>query len=892
MTKLDAELLRQIAKWKAEGGAPRPVRVLLKYSGDLDAIKTHGFTVQTLLGEVAIGLVSLADLEALAALDNVVHIEAERYRRLNLKDSVPEINAPAVWSGVPSITGKNVVVGIVDTGIDIFHNSFRNPDGSTRILFLWDQTLSPQGAEKSPPAGFVGGVEFNAADINAALAAPNKPFRHFDVDGHGTHVAGTAAGNGSQSGHCHGANTYIGVAPQASLIIVKAQPDSNEYAVIPSAAPYTVTVANVAAWLSNNWVAYLTEWTTLKLVSANPGEGEFTVAAGVYTFNAADAGKAILINYIGSPGVPHFSNIYYLTGVAYIFQRAQTAGPNGSAMPAVVNLSLGGEIGPHDGTSHEETTLDGLIGGPTTGQVIVVSAGNDGGKDKTAVHTRPNYGLHAAGTIFSNQSRTLTFVVQPNDFETDYLDLWYSGTGVLSVTLTSPSGASVTADAAHPNINQALGADTVSITWSRNNSLNQKHEILMTISPPPPTPPVPPATKATRVAITTGQWTIRLKETAGANVDFDCWIALERSDFCPYFIAADQDLTHTITTPGSATNVITVGAYNPADSSLAEFSSRGPTPNTATGTGRQKPDICGPGVGIFAPKSGKRSESCCCDCCLDFYVAMEGTSQAAPHVTGVVALMLQKNSSFNSRVYKSEIQATGRIPTPIPDTPLPNNDWGYGKIDAEEAVHAIPGANPLPHGGPHPMAFNGAGAGGGALGKRGGRERLDTLPLAALWPASLPTPQRLRKVMAMLHGDPMGQLVAALISNHFDEVFHLINSNRRIAMRWHCMHGPLLIRELVRAVEHEDVPLLPAQIAGDSIAERLSAMLVLLARYGSPALRIDVERYSSMALALPGMTIGNIPLLWERSTIADAGVVSQTRIDYGYAAWNTRTDSA
>jgi subtilisin family serine protease len=221
MTKVDAKLLRQLALLK-EGRSVRPtdpVRVLLRFSKDLDAIKALGFTAATVIGEVAIGVVNLGQVEQLAALDNVVHIESEQLRRLHLKDSVPEIHADQVWHGIPSITGAGVAVGIVDTGIDIFHKSFRNSDGSTCIRYIWDQTLSPQGAEKSPPDGFVGGVEFDWTDINAALATPDKPFRHVDLEGHGTHTAGTAAGNGSQSGHCHLANTYVGVAPRASLLI-------------------------------------------------------------------------------------------------------------------------------------------------------------------------------------------------------------------------------------------------------------------------------------------------------------------------------------------------------------------------------------------------------------------------------------------------------------------------------------------------------------------------------------------------------------------------------------------------------------------------------------------------------------------------------------------------
>jgi subtilisin family serine protease len=870
MTKVDAKLLRQLALLK-EGGSVRPtdpVRVLLRFSKDLDEIKAHGFTAETVIGEVAIGVVNLGQVEQLAALDNVVHIESEQLRRLHLKDSVPEIHADQVWHGVPSITGAGVAVGIVDTGIDIFHKSFRNSDGSTRIRYIWDQTLTPQGAEKSPPAGFVGGVEFDWTDINAALATPDKPFRHVDLEGHGTHTAGTGAGNGSQSGDCHLANTYVGVAPGASLIIVKCQIDEpTEYGIIPAAAPFTVTVANVAAWASNNWVAYYVEYTALKLVTANPAAGEYSVAAGVYTFNAADAGKAILISYVGIPGVLRVLNTSVLAGASYVFQRAQTAGPGLTALPAVLSLSLGGEMGAHDGTGAEEIALDGLVAtsaGPIAGRAIVISAGNDGRKDGADPHTRPGAGLHAFDTIFSNAHQTLTFVIQPNDHRVAYIDLWYSGAGRLSYTLTTPSGASVTADAAHPNINQVLGTDTVSITWSINNSSNNKGQVYLTISPPAPTPPVAPATVATRSAIATGSWTIQLQETAGANVEFDCWIEIDSQEPGPYFIASDQDFTRTICVPGTANNLITVGAYDPSDSSLAVFSSRGPAPGVAMGSHRQKPDITGPGVGIVAPKSGKRSECCVCDCCLDFYVPKDGTSMAAPHVAGVAALMFQKTPTATSQDIKTSIQNTARIPIPIPDMFVPNYDWGFGQVDAFEAVHSIGSLNPVPNGAPKPKLVPAPGKGTSSLGtKAPSARRGNSLPLAAMWSTYLPPRKRLQDLSARLQADPVGQLLAVVVSNNFDEVYRLVNSNRRVATCWHRIHGPMLLREFTRSIEQTNVPLVAARIEGDSISAGFSRTLAILARYGSPNLRADIDRYGPLIIGLPGVTMGDLHRLSE-----------------------------
>lgn len=114
------------------------------------------------------------------------------------------------------LEGEGTLIAILDSGIDYAHPDFRNPDGTTRIRYLWDQTLPG-----TPPEGFSRGREFTAEDINQALLAPTPeaafsivPSR--DVSGHGTFVAGIAAGNGNVGGPA-----YSGVAPKASLLIVK-----------------------------------------------------------------------------------------------------------------------------------------------------------------------------------------------------------------------------------------------------------------------------------------------------------------------------------------------------------------------------------------------------------------------------------------------------------------------------------------------------------------------------------------------------------------------------------------------------------------------------------------------------------------------------------------------
>ena len=109
-----------------------------------------------------------------------------------------------------NLTGRGVLIGIVDTGIDYTKNAFRFEDGTSKILFLWDQTV-----DGPRPAELYFGSAYDREQINEALRSddPHSIVPTIDEDGHGTFLASVAAGNEK--------NEYIGAAPQASLIVVK-----------------------------------------------------------------------------------------------------------------------------------------------------------------------------------------------------------------------------------------------------------------------------------------------------------------------------------------------------------------------------------------------------------------------------------------------------------------------------------------------------------------------------------------------------------------------------------------------------------------------------------------------------------------------------------------------
>lgn len=124
--------------------------------------------------------------------------------------SVPKIN----------LRGKGVVVGIMDTGIDYTNPVFRNNDGTTRILSIWDQTIQSGGETPIAVGHTFYGTEYVRERINEALQSPNplEVVPSIDEVGHGTKLAGIAAGSEDEM------NGFSGVAPDVYLVIVKLKP--------------------------------------------------------------------------------------------------------------------------------------------------------------------------------------------------------------------------------------------------------------------------------------------------------------------------------------------------------------------------------------------------------------------------------------------------------------------------------------------------------------------------------------------------------------------------------------------------------------------------------------------------------------------------------------------
>lgn len=189
--------------------------VIVKYSGDIQRIENELGAEIELLGEnIAIITLRADQIAKLYDYKEIVYIEMPRTLNLVLNRSlrtacIAQVHDPISYN----LTGKGVLVGIIDSGIDYTHPDFLNPDNTSRVLYLWDQTTTG-----TPPSGFRQGMEFDNDMINMALnsSQPQTIVSSDDRLGHGTSVAGIAVGNGrSSDGYEKGA------APEASLIIVK-----------------------------------------------------------------------------------------------------------------------------------------------------------------------------------------------------------------------------------------------------------------------------------------------------------------------------------------------------------------------------------------------------------------------------------------------------------------------------------------------------------------------------------------------------------------------------------------------------------------------------------------------------------------------------------------------
>jgi len=558
---------------------------------------------------------------------------ANRNRRISVSPRMqPTLEVSRETSGVPSFfeategvgTGKGVVVGVVDTGIDITHPGFFDDDGNSRIAWLltWGP---PRGIhpEIEEAMGCTDPAQTSCAVFSAEdLPKTDIPEDLHDFVGHGTHVTSIAAGNGKRGSAKAPKN--IGMAPEATIVF---------------AAP-----------------------------SQNGG----------------------------------FADDEIIRGTKFVFDRAEAMG-----MPAVVNLSLGGDFGPHDGTSLLEAGVAAFVGDDKPGRVIVAAAGNSGGLFETADVSQ--LGIHTEVHIEDHAPARLPIYVPDVTGGNIYVWATFRPGDEISVGLEGPDIVRWI-DQVHPgeeagySDDDADGAVINNLVKGDSALNNDTNSAVISWSGTWP--------KDSGFAI-----------TLEGHGDAQLWVVGQGAATSgAYFVQATKQ--GTVNQPGTHPRLLAVGctvnrvewtsiegpvgltSFGNGEKALQDsacyFSGAGPTP-----FGVPKPEISAPGAFVAAamgvdadPRTHELTmfsglgcpDDGFCNVIDDHYGIASGTSMSAPHVSGAVALLLQQDVLDNDVIDLTQarvtniLQASARKPTGNLEL---GSQIGVGALDLRHALQVF-----------------------------------------------------------------------------------------------------------------------------------------------------------------------------------------------------------
>jgi subtilisin family serine protease len=390
-----------------------------------------------------------------------------------------------------------------------------------------------------------------------------------------------------------------------------------------------------------------------------------------------------------------FEDADIVQGVAWMLNRALSAGK-----PIAVNLSLGSQLGAHDGTSLQEQFLSAFAG---PGRIIVAAAGNSGGDP---IHV--SYAV--TGTEYLNGYETGILMTS----EAAIMDLWAPASsnihvGVAAYLPDNLNNAIYVTTAAAPGQlveqtatagGQILGDVTIDARTLADPN-NGARNVLIQIAKNPGG--IEPGVLV---------WSVY---TFGSGT-FDMWMVTPSLFFPPGFPAGvpgwfrGADDSKTIGIPATARRLLCVGSHvsktqwtdiddtvrvqpNATLDVISGFSSRGPSRD-----GRTLPDFTAPGEAIISALSKDYPAARRFIAQNGGYQEQHGTSQAAPHITGIAALMLQRDPALTPENVRSILQQTATTA----GVGNPNNTYGRGRVNAYAAVLATPDplgcVLPLPNG--------------------------------------------------------------------------------------------------------------------------------------------------------------------------------------------------
>jgi subtilisin family serine protease len=565
-------------------------------NGNLQAINQLGVQINSQIGNIITAAVPIDIFDSIRNLPDIIACEPAKacHSNMDVSSNFTGANLSRTNFG---ITGSGVIIGIVDSHIDIANSDFQNGPNDSRIIFFWSQneTGSPH------PLPFNYGREWTKNDID------NGSCTFVASANHGTMVTGIAAGNGNNG------SAFCGIAPESDIIFVDRKVD----------------------------------------------------ASGLSTYN----------------------NV--IDAVKYIADKAESRN-----QPCVINLSLGSCFGTRDGSSLFDQALDSILANHIgKGLAIVVAAGNNG-FDPANPQVISEFGCgykwaknkhHYNSYVVGRDTIELVVGSHPGDYnDQDYIEIFYpSGSSYVSVI--APDGQ---CSVGPYGPGQGTGAPNMG--YQTNCGLifvHNEHWGTGAYSDPYPTS----SENCIRIVLQdvdstinemSGSWKIVLENIVGR---VDAYLAKQThniSGIVSFFPIWTND--NTLQEPATAQNVIAVGSFNTKNSWInwrgdsipnpvnpqfqatgfplyhtSFFSSQGPTRD-----GRDKPEIYAPGAWIassYAPFSYVRPYNPWKMASDSDFVLSWGTSFAAPHVTGTIALMLEKNDTLSYRSIKDILVQTATL---------------------------------------------------------------------------------------------------------------------------------------------------------------------------------------------------------------------------------------
>ena len=559
----------------------RTWELIVKYTGDLERIASENIQVTRLLNEYAILVVPESLIGRLADIPEIEYIEKPKrlyFARANGKRAscMTPVQRPPL-----SLTGRGVLVAVLDSGADYRHPEFRNLDGTTRIRALWDQT-----AEGTPPPGYYVGTEYTQEQLNEAL-------------------------------------TREGLTQQEAV-----REASDEGLMQQGAVRKT----------SGEMLARQNVLPVSRDVSGH-GTGVLAIAAGN---NGVAYESEILVVKLGSPRADSFPRTTELMmGINYVIEKALEY-----RMPVAINISFGNTYGSHTGKSLLETYIDDISN--LWKSVFCVGSGNEGAAAG-----------HAGGRLAAGEIQNVEFAVG-NYEPTLSLQIWKNYVDTFDIFLVHPNGTVLGPFYERPATQRyRAGRTELLVYYGEPSPYSVEQEIYVDFLP-------------LGDYIDSGVWNVRLVPGRIVDGSYQMWFPSSAATGSATRFLRPRE-SDTLTIPSTASNVITVGAYNTATDAYADFSGRG-----SEDGGALKPSLAAPGVNIETAAPDGR------------YVSQTGTSFATPFVTGAAALLMQYGvvDGEDPFLYGEKVKAyLQRGARPLPGFgAYPNNQVGYGALCVRDSI--------------------------------------------------------------------------------------------------------------------------------------------------------------------------------------------------------------